>query len=502
MPRYEGFHIVPASKWVTLHPDKQALLRTAGGFPVNDVFIPLWERPYTTRRELVFPYGTYGSSKTHDRVLEHLVLAQQPTYFKCYYGRAVFDLAKSEFHSTIVSVIKREGWEDRFEYSEKPNGSKQIICRVTGHKFIPFGCDDEESIGKGWDDATHIMLDEVNQATFRQFGMLQSRLRKKGVPKTFTGMFNNCDVLEDHWLATEIFNTEKQLTDEQGKPIERNFIPHFSKYTDNYFIDHEEYRQQLIEQAGQDPERREAVLEGKWGVQATKHPFYKNFSQRMHVGPTEYNPRLPLHISWDENVNPYLPVGIFQLDGLNLYAIDEIAAVNPYNTLRWVCNEIYKRYGPMGHDHKAGVFIYGDATSVKDDVKTEKGANFFTVVKEYLDYFKPRLRVNKRNPNVAMRGNFINTVFERNIYGIFVTISPRCTHMIADLLHTVEAPDGTKDKAKTTVDGVRGVQRWGHFSDLFDYLMCSAFERYYNLFQAGGKKRTWATGQRVAHNRI
>lgn len=139
---------------------------------------------------------------------------------------------------------------------------------------------------------------------------------------------------------------------------------------------------------------------------------------------------------------------------------------------------------------------------MKDDVKTEKGANFFTVVKEYLDYFKPRLRVNKRNPNVAMRGNFINTVFERNIYGIFVTISPRCTHMIADLLHTVEAPDGTKDKAKTTVDGVRGVQRWGHFSDLFDYLMCSAFERYYNLFQAGGKKRTWATGQRVAHNRI
>lgn len=497
-----GYHLTPASVWVTLTPEKETLLRSCGGFPVNDAFIKIWERPVTNRREIVLPYGTYGSSKTHDRILEHLLLSMTEPYFKCFYGRATFDLAKSEFHSSIVSIIKREGWADLFEFSEKPNGSKEISCKATGNKFKPFGCDDEDSIGKGWDDATHVMVDELNQIElYKQFGMLQSRPRKKGVPKAFTGMFNNCDVMPDHWIPAILLNKEVELLDDKGVAIERNIVEHFSLYTDNYFIDHDEYKAQLLEQAGRDEVRRHAVLTGAWGTKSSNNPFYKNFDQSMHIGHCEYNPKLALHVSFDENVNPYLPVGIFQLDGLAIYMIDEIAAKNPYNKLRWVCTEIYKRYGPGGMDHKAGLYIYGDATSRKDDVKYERGKDFFVLAKEYLAHFKPKLRTSKANPNVAMRGNFMNDILGMGYGGLTILISRICSNMIADLANTAESPDGNgKDKTKKTVDGVPGVQRWGHFTDLLDYLVCEAHMRLYQQFQGKGSVKSYVFEKRQPKN--
>lgn len=437
--------------------------------------------------DCIKPICVHNSSKTHDRILEHLLLSMTEKYFKCYFGRSVFDLAKSEFHSSIVSVIKREGWTDLFDYSEKANGTKEIVCKVTGNKFKPFGCDDEESIGKGWDDATHIMLDEGNQISFKQFGMLQSRARKKGVPKAFTMMFNNCDVLPDHWICTHLLNKEAELTDDEGKVVERNLIEHCSTFRDNYFIDQEEYKNQLIEQCGNDPVRLSAVLNAEWGSSTTGQPFYKMFDVRKHVNRCAYDPSLVLHVTWDENVNPYLPVSIWQIRGLSAFCIDEIAAKNPYNTLRWVCSEIERRYGEQGKDHQAGMIIYGDATSRKDDVKQEKGKDFFVLCKEYLKCFNPRLRVGRSNPNVAMRGNFINDILSKELYGLNITISPVCKTVIADFQHTKEAPDGGKDKTKEKIDGVGGVQRHGHFTDGCEYFICEAFYSYYSKFQHGGK---------------
>ena len=83
MPTFPGFHLVRASTWVKLHPDKQQLLRQAGGFPVNDAFIPLWERQATEKREIEVLYGTYGSSKTTDRIIYLILCCLTDTYFKC-----------------------------------------------------------------------------------------------------------------------------------------------------------------------------------------------------------------------------------------------------------------------------------------------------------------------------------------------------------------------------------------------------------------------------------
>lgn len=212
--------------------------------------------------------------------------------------------------------------------------------------------------------------------------------------------------------------------------------------------------------------------------------FYKCFELDKHIAPMTYDPTQPLHISWDENVNPYLPCGIFQLNGKRITMIDEIAGVNPRNTIKAVCDELKRKYPT----HSAGMFVYGDATAKKQDVKMQKGHNFYFLILKELEQYKPKSRVTNSNPSVAMRGNFINTVFETQLNDISIVIGENCKHTINDFINVKESADGTKNKEKET-DAVSKVsyQKYGHFSDLFDYFICSAFANDFNRYQFGMK---------------
>jgi len=209
----------------------------------------------------------------------------------------------------------------------------------------------------------------------------------------------------------------------------------------------------------------EVFVNGNWDIQLkVGGEFYKCFELDKHVYELEYNDKLPLHISWDDNVNPYLPMGIYQIEGKTIRCIDEIAGVTPSNTVKAVCMEFIRKYPA----HNAGLFVYGDATAQKEDTKMEKGYNFYRLITDHLKDYKPQLRVLKSNPSVVMRGNWINTVMENEIGGLRIEINKSCTNTINDLILTKEAPDGTKNKEMETnaTTKVR-FQKVGHFSDCF-----------------------------------
>jgi hypothetical protein len=228
----------------------------------------------------------------------------------------------------------------------------------------------------------------------------------------------------------------------------------------------------------------EVFVEGNWDVQMkTGGEFYKCFEVNKHVSKTYYNPELPLHISFDDNVSPYLPVGIFQIVGKNIYMIDEIAGVTPNNTVKSVCNEFARKYP----SHDAGLFIYGDATASKEDTKLEKGYNFYRLITDALQKYRPTLRVLRSNPSVKMRGDWINTIFEKEYNGIKIVIGTNCKKTINDFIAVKEAPDGTKNKETATDPNTKkSFQVVGHFSDLTDYLICSAFSNDFLQYQRGG----------------
>jgi hypothetical protein len=546
------FRIIPGSVWSDLKTVKKGKrasgdvwmenaeiekIREFGGIFINDVFIDIWNND----AQILLLEGSYGSSKTTYAITRLLVHCMEDKFFKCFYGRQEKEMAR-QLHSNIVREIERNHWEHLFEYSKKPNGSKNIFCNLNGNCFELFGCDDEDTL-KGIDNPTHILVDEVNQIDFNAFGMLITRLRTSGAKLQFIGCFNPCDVLPSHWIvkymyaggktASGFVNIEKNaaLSDEEAAILDAledlNVLSHHSTYLDNYFQNPDSYYKKLVIKAGGDPERVKDYAMGRWGAQLNAQPYYKNFKfQRdtfaydtnLIIGKDEaglpvddtgrhvlaYDKYAPLLFSFDENIQPYLPAIIAQRHGDELWIIDEIAAENPLNNIWDVTDMVKERY-PL---HNAGMKIYGDATAKKDSTILEEGQNFFTMIGGLLAKYSPDLCVPDSNPNNKTRGLFINIVFKLCYGGLVIKISRKCKKLIEDLENCMEAMDpqgastGRKDKTTKMINGNRNVQPYGHLGDCMDYMICGEFMDIYTLFQNNGVTYDPVGGGRSVRNSI
>lgn len=346
-------------------------------------------------------------------------------------------------------------------------------------------------------EVSGFLFEEINECTKDALDIAFARAgRWESEPRPAPIIIATCNP-SDTWVKEFVYDLWKK-----GELPERwLYIP--SKITDNPYLT-EDYKRNL---KNMPKYKYMQLVEGNWDIQLkVGGEFYKCFELEEHIKDCEYDPKAALHVSFDENVNPYLPMGIFQIEYRKvnditfkvIKQIGEIAGVNPNNTIKQVCKEFIRRFP----NHESGVFIYGDATSQKADVKIEKGHNFFVLIREELKQYRPQLRISKSNPSVVMRGNFINTVMESNFDNIIIEIDPSCKKSINDFVKVKEAEDGTKVKemGHDTISKVR-CQLFGHFTDLFDYIMCFAFEDSYQRYQRGGHDSKITTGKNKSKNR-
>lgn len=357
--------------------------------------------------------------------------------------------------------------ENPYVYTH-PNGSQILF------KGENYAGDKEFQWLKGL-EVNGFLFEEINECQQDTFELAFSRAGrwecKPFQPKPI--ILATCNPT-NNWVKAIVYDRAKNGT----LPDNWLYIP--SQITDNPYLS-EEYKTSLLNLPRY---KYEVFVNGNWDIALkTGGEFYKCFELEKHVDKCPYNPALPLHISWDDNVNPYLPCGIFQIEGNKVMMIDEIAGKSPNNTVSAVCNEIKRRY----QGHAAGMFVYGDATANKEDTKLEKGMNFYKLVMNALDDFRPTNRVSQSNPSVAMRGNWINTIFEKQIDGLQIVIDENCKHTILDLTNLKEAADGTKAKTMVTDTATKvRYQQYGHFTDLLDYLLCRAFADLFIKYQRGG----------------
>jgi Phage terminase large subunit len=362
------------------------------------------------------------------------------------------------------------------------NQDTQLITLVNGSEILLFSENyDEDKLLLRWRGL------EVNGFVLEECNELQESSFYKAIERAGTYIPTTCDKPKPlilmtcnpsaGWVKTLFYDRWKNST----LPESWLYLP--SKITDNPFIAEDiEYMKSLQNMPRYE---YEVYVEGNWDLQIkTGGEFYKCFELEKHVGKCEYDPTQPIHLSFDDNVVPFLPAGVFQFKGTEIFMVDELIGRSPNNTVKSICEMFSRRY----FNHTAGLYVYGDATANKEDTKLEKGHNFFTLILGYLDNFHPRDRVRRSNPSVAMRGSFINSILEKEVFGLKLTVSPNCKETITDFIMTKEAPDGTKVKNMIT-DPKTGArfQAHGHLTDLTDYFLVGAFYELFVKYQNGGR---------------
>lgn len=456
----------------------------------NEIYHELDEAWLNDLIRFIFIYGGSSSSKTYS-ICQRIVLYMLEGKNNNTY---VFKLISAKIDETIFATFKKIILED-WEMSDYFIIQKHYIeCRLTGSYTSFSGLDDADKV-KGLEGYKKIFVDELDQVAFSEWKQLRKRLRgQKG--QQIIAAFN--PVSELSYIKTEIFDKEDftELESNAGdlKQINAkgNMLLIRTNYKYNIWIVGDGKGGGFIDQHAIDDFEADRLADinyyniyalGYWGKLRTGGEFLKRFSDTKHVGLYEYDPSLPLHVSFDENVLPYLTCNVFQLfPGGALRQIDEIMLKDPLNTLKDTCTEFMKRYGNNAH----GVFVYGDATSKKADTKIEKGKNFFLLIKGYLSKLKPIFRVPKANPSVTMSKNFVNDILAGEIEGCEIGIDSKCRNSINDYQYCLEDENGkVNKKVIRNKETGQSYQEFGHACDTLRYIVVVIFLEKYKKFMKG-----------------
>jgi len=432
---------------------------------INERFLPL---VYNRDRYLLL-WGGRGSSKSMFVAQRLLLRCLREDYFRYILIKKTFNAIRDAQWETLKQAAQAMKIDHLFRFKTSP---LEIVC-YNGNKFICRGCDDTAKL-KSIKDPTGAWYEE-DLPTEKDFITITTSIRSmkaKYLQEIFTF---NPEVEGDHtqhWFYKKFFEGKNEVNFSSsvllplesegpaaGKAVSLSYTSHHSRAADNRFLP-AEFGAFLQSLKQTNPYYYTIYALGQWGNKQTSGQFYKLFNYAINGienksygdTPPLYDSSLPLHISFDFNVNPYITCTIHQIKGKRCIQIDEICLSTPQNTTSALCREFVRRY----HAHRAGLFVYGDPSGMRQDTRTEKGYNDFTIIQAELCQFRPSLRVQSKAPSVKMRGDFINTVFSAvadaggkpDYAGLQFIIGYNCTHTLNDYLFCKELTDGTKEKEK------------------------------------------------------
>ena len=399
---------------------------------------------------------------------------------------------KKSFNLAIKSMRLRAGFEPlQFMYR----------C-LNGSEIVLKGLDDEEK-AKGIESYKYLYLDELNKFEHSEFSQFNLSLR--GIPgQKLFGSWN--PVSETSWIKTDYLDTyEFTDTDTYGSlPDPESFIKISedgkiilikTTYHDNFWIAGSPdgtygYRDEnLIAEyeslKDRNPNSYRVNVLGEWGKVQTGNEYAHKFDSVKHVKPVGFNPNLPVHITFDFNVVPYMTALCAQLDldskdgRKKLRFFREYCLAAPRNTTEDICSAFSSEYG---HRLK-GLFYYGDPSGRSRQTLTKEYRDHFDAISKKLRKFLNNHsdRVLTAHPDLLKSRDFLNDILN-GTYGIDIEIDPSCIKLIEDLEYAKQNSNGgvLKQNVKDKVTG-ESYQKHGHCSDALRYMLCYIFNDLYTL---------------------
>lgn len=406
---------------------------------------------------------------------------------------------------------------------------------VNGMKIDFSGLDDPEKI-KSITNYRWIIVEEATEFDYEDFTQLTFRLRgKKGLQ--IIAMFN--PISEDSWIKTKILDTHKWTdlpADLEGKvkdsvtgkmlgkeytkiKVKRTNQPKrifnertgeyetympdtvelVTTYQNNFWVVgspdglYGYYDRQTIANyqwyKENDYNFYRIYALGEWGSIKTGGEFLHAFDSNRHIRRVEVLPGLPVHVSIDNNVLPYISVSFFQIDGGTIRQFHEICAEDPMNTVTKAAEMTVSYLTSIGY--RDVVYLYGDASTKSRNTIDDEKRSFLDKFVEGLERaYHVEERIPKGNPSVPMSGEFLNYILSGG-GGMSFMVDDGCRKSIVDYNNAKKDVNGgiLKARIKDKATG-QSYEKYGHLTDCLRYIAVEAFNSAYVRFSLRRKRST------------
>lgn len=417
-----------------------------------------------------------------------------------------------------------------------------IKCLFNDAKIDFSGLDDPEKI-KGISNYKRVFLEELSEFEEPDFKQIRKRLRGKEGQQILCA-FN--PISESHWVKKKVFDTEKwhdvpmnvvlggkevpeeltkvksiqmneakQLLNARTREIEEHpsdTVIIQSTYLNNFWVigspdgTYGYYDEQCVADFEKDrlhdPDYYNVYALGEWGVIRTGSEFFSSFNRGKHAGEHPYNKELPIHLSVDSNVLPYISVSYWQVnynhgknrDTLLLSQFHETCAESPHNSARKSAKLVAKYLKEeLGYFDK--LYLHGDASTKAANTIDDDTRSFLDLFIDILNKegFEVEDKVDGKNPSVAMTGEFINAIYEGVIPGVEIGIDESCRNSVEDYMSVQKDANGAmlKMKIKNKTTG-QSYEEHGHLSDVKRYFVTDICYEAYTEFSNRRKRNLYS----------
>lgn len=443
-------------------------------------------------------YGGKGSTKT---VSVAQILSKE-AYVNCANsiafrkeGSTIKTTLKESFNLAIKTTRLYPAFT-KLEFMYRTTKDSQIVLK---------GLDDEEK-AKGIESFKYLYIDELNH--FEKDEYTQFNLSLRGMPgQKILASWN--PVSENSWVKKELIDTYEFIETAYRLPCSTSFVKISTcgkviliktTYQDNFWIAgspcgtygyrDENLIAEYMKLATTDNNAYRVNVLGEWGIRRTGGEFWKRYLPEKHLKPVQLS-KSTIHVSVDENVNPYVTQTIWQIDSdkKEFKQVHEILSKSPANNAPKAARQFIDWLNKI--EYKDVVFVYGDPSAGKRSTIDENNASFFD---KYISEIRKAgftvvSRVERSAPEVALSGAFINAIYEENYGGWSIIISTECLVSSEDYLVVKEDEEGRmfKAKVKNKETGVT-YEPHGHCSDTKRYIITTVLKELFFAFKSRRKR--------------
>lgn len=459
------------------------------------------------RIRFIFVEGGSSAAKTFE--ISHALLLDQLEYN---YSSLVFRRFNVHIKDTVYSSFKLAA--NSLDMINRFYKFQDFLIRsLVNTARVRFrGLDDPEAI-KGMEDYDVIYNNEWSQFLEDQWSQQRKRLRGRRNQKFICDWNPISSKLwqYEHWIDMDTW-TDLPLTIEAPtkwsslnseyafKRINKAGDAVWLKVThrDNFwivghpsgqggFIDHATLADFELDRVRK-PNLYRIYANGERGVIRTGGEFWKQFDESRHVQPLKVEPST-IHISVDNNVNPYVAVSCWQIIGKNIRQVHELPCKSPDNNAPKAAGRTVKWLQQI--DYKDVIFLYGDPSASARSTIDANNASFFDKFIEVLKEagYQVINRVGRSAPEVALSAAYVNDIYEFEQDGYSITIADSCKVSIDDYINAKEDKDGKMLKLKEK-DKATGItfEPVGHFSDDKRYLIVSLLKQEFDRYKSKQRK--------------